>query len=113
GRVLHRQRTIETELTQKALAPRRVHSALARHILHRVARDEVNQGEREQRHAEKSRNDQRDATEDIGEQSVRASVECTRQSVRTSIMQTSIYANVNPYRRQSARAATQCSGCLP
>jgi hypothetical protein len=26
----------------------------------------VNQGEREQRHAEKSRDDQRDATEDVG-----------------------------------------------
>ena len=52
---------------QQALTPLRVHAALAREILDRIAGDEMDQREREQRHAEERRNDQRDAAEDVGQ----------------------------------------------
>ena len=49
---------------QQTQPPLRIHSALAGEILDRVAGNEADQREREQRHAEKRRHDQRDATED-------------------------------------------------
>ena len=44
--VLHRQRPVEAELVQQPLAPRRVHAALARQVLDRIAGDQVDQRER-------------------------------------------------------------------
>ena len=66
--VLDRQRTVESELMQQPLAPRGIHAALARQVLDRIARDEMDQRERQQRHTEKRRYDQRDAAEEEAEQ---------------------------------------------
>ncbi len=53
---------------QQPHPPRRVHAALAGQIFDRIAGNEVDQREGEQRHAEESRNDQRSAAEDEAEQ---------------------------------------------
>ena len=56
--VLHRQRPVEPELVQQALVALGVHAALARERLDRVAGDEADQREDEQRDAEERRHDQ-------------------------------------------------------
>ena len=65
--VLHRKRSVEAEFVQQSLAPRRIHSALAGEVLDRIAWYEVDQREREQRHADEGRDDQCRAAEDEGE----------------------------------------------
>ena len=52
---------------QQALAPLRVHPALAGEVLDRVAGDQADQREREQRDADERRDDQREAAEDEAE----------------------------------------------
>ena len=44
--VLHRQRPVEAELVQQPLVARRVHAALARQALDRIAGNQVDQRER-------------------------------------------------------------------
>ncbi len=65
--VLHRERAVESELVQQAFAPSGIHPTLARQVLDRIARDEVNQRERKQRNADERRDDQCRAAEDEGE----------------------------------------------
>ncbi len=62
--VLHRQGPIKSELVQQARAARGIHAALARQVLDRIAGNQMNQRERQQRHADERGHDQRDATQD-------------------------------------------------
>ena len=66
-RVLQGQRPVEPELVQQPLAPRGVHAALTGKVLDRISRNEVDERERQQRHADERRYDQRCPAEDEGE----------------------------------------------
>ena len=62
--VLYEEGLVEAQLGAQFGVPRGVDSALARHQQYGIAGDQMDQREREQRHAEKSGNDEADAGND-------------------------------------------------
>src|SRR5204862_7590683 len=68
--VLHRQRPVEAELVDEPLVALGRHAALARECLERIAWNEADQREDEQRDAEEGRDDEAEALEDEGEHAV-------------------------------------------
>ena len=61
------KRPVEAELVHQPLVALLGHAALARQRLDRIARDQADQGEDEQRDAEEGRDDEGEALEDEGE----------------------------------------------
>ena len=69
--VLHQYRLVEAVGLAQHLVPRRVHPALARHGLDRVAGNEPDQEKREQRDPDEGRDDEADPGQDEAEHRVR------------------------------------------